>query len=225
MLLKIVVQTTLWLGAMALPLFLGAGRWDWLEGWAFVAIFGIGSAVFVAWLLPRDPALLASRMDVSARADQPWWDKLFLFGFILFWFAWLAFMAADAERWHWSHVPIWLKVAGGLLVIAGFSATVPVFAANSFAAPVVEVQTDRHQRVIDTGPYALVRHPMYAAAALYLTGLPLMFGSWYGLIGTLAFMLGVSWRAVGEERKLARELPGYAAYMARVRWRLVPYVW
>ncbi|MBS0472677.1 MAG: isoprenylcysteine carboxylmethyltransferase family protein [Proteobacteria bacterium] len=224
MLLKIFVQTALWLGAMALPLFLGAGRWDWPEGWAFIAIFGIGSAVFVAWLLPRDPALLASRMDVSARADQPWWDKLFLFGFILFWFVWLAFMAADAQRWHWSRVPLWLEIVGGLLVIAGFSATVPVFAANSFAAPVVEVQTERQQRVIDTGPYALVRHPMYAASALYLTGLPLMFGSWYGLIGTAAFLIGVSIRALGEERKLARELPGYAAYMTRVRWRLLPYV-
>jgi protein-S-isoprenylcysteine O-methyltransferase Ste14 len=225
MLLKIFVQTTLWLGAMALVLFLAAGRWDWPEGWAFVVLFAAGSAWFVSWLLPRDPALLASRMDVSARADQPWWDKLFLSGFILFWFAWLAFMAAETQRWHWSQMPVWLEVVGGVLVVAGFAGTVPVFAANSFAAPVIEVQTERQQRVIDSGPYAWVRHPMYAASALYLTGMPLMFGSWYGLIGTAAFLVGVSIRAIGEERKLARELPGYAAYMARVRWRLVPHVW
>jgi protein-S-isoprenylcysteine O-methyltransferase Ste14 len=225
MLFKIFVQTAVWLGVMALVLFLAAGRWDWAEGWAFVAIFAVGSALFVSWLLKRDPALLASRMNVAARADQPWWDRLFLLGFIGFWFVWLAFMAADAQRWHWSHVPLWAEASGGLLIVAGFAATIPVFAANSFAAPVIEVQKARGQRVIDTGPYALVRHPMYAASTLYLIGMPLLFGSWYGLIGTAAFLIGVSIRAMGEERKLARELPGYTDYMARVRWRLVPGVW
>ena len=79
--------------------------------------------------------------------------------------------------------------------------------------------------MIDTGPYALVRHPMYAAAIPYLIGVPLMLGSWWGLLGSLTFIVGVSIRATGEEKKLARELPGYADYMTRVPWRLVPYVW
>ncbi len=225
MLLKIAVQTTAWIGVMALWLFLPAGNWRWPQGWAFIAIFALGSAAFVAWLLKRDPALLASRMDVTARKDQPWWDRLFLFGFIAFWFLWLAFMAAETQRWHWSAMPAWLDAVGGLLIAAGFAATMPVFAANSFAAPVVTVQGERGQRVIDSGPYAVVRHPMYAAAALYLAGMPLLLGSWFGLIGTAVFLIGVSWRAIGEERTLKRELPGYGDYMARVRWRLVPYVW
>lgn len=225
MLLKIVLQTTVWIGVMALGLFLPAGRWDWPEGWAFVVIFTIGSALFIAWLLKRDPALLASRMNVAARANQPWWDRVFLLLFIGFWFVWLGLMAVDAQRWHWSHMPVWLEVVGGLLIVAGFGATMPVFAANSFAAPVIEVQEARGQRVIDTGPYALVRHPMYAAAALYLIGMPLLLGSWLGLLGTAVFLVGVSFRAMGEEQTLARELPGYGDYMTRVRWRLVPYVW
>ena len=225
MIFKIVVQSSAWIGFMALWLFLPAGNWFWPQGWAFIAIFSIGSAAFVAWLIKRDPALLASRMDVSARKDQPWWDRLFLFGFIAFWFLWLAFMAVDAQRWHWSHMPLWLEVTGGLLIVAGFAAVMPVFAANSFAAPVLTVQGERGQRVIDSGPYALVRHPMYAVSALYLVGMPLLLGSWLGLIGTATLLIGVSFRAVGEERKLARELPGYGDYMARVRWRLVPYVW
>lgn len=223
--LKVIVQSGVWIGVMALCLFLPAGRWDWIEGWAFVAIFLVGSILFAAWLIRRDPALLASRMDVSARADQPWWDRAFLLGFIAFWFVWLGFMAWETQRAHWSHMPAWLEVVGGLLIVAGFGATLPVFAANSFAAPAIEVQSGRGQRVIDSGPYALVRHPMYAASALYLVGIPLMLGSWYGLIGAAVFLVGVSFRAVGEERKLARELPGYADYMTRVRWRLVPYVW
>lgn len=223
--LKIAVQTTVWIGFMALWLFLPAGNWGWVQGWAFIAIFTFGSIAFVAWLIKRDPALLASRMDVTARRDQPWWDRLFLFGFIAFWFLWLAFMAAETQRWHWSRMPAWLEVVGGLLIVAGFAATMPVFAANSFAAPVLTVQGERGQRVIESGPYALVRHPMYAASALYLIGMPLLLGSWLGLVGTAAFLIGVSFRAVGEERKLAHELPGYGDYMARVRWRLVPYVW
>jgi protein-S-isoprenylcysteine O-methyltransferase Ste14 len=225
MILRIFVQTTAWLGVMAAVLFLAAGNWLWPEGWAFIVIFAVGSAAFVAWLLKRDPALLASRMDLSARKNQPWWDRLFLLVFIGFWFVWLAFMAADAQRWHRSHMPVWLEAAGAVLIVAGFAATMPVFAANSFAAPAIEVQEQRGQRVIDSGPYALVRHPMYAAASLYLIGLPLLFGSWFGLIGTAVFLIGVSWRAVGEERTLTRELPGYADYMNRVRWRLVPHVW
>lgn len=225
MVFKIFVECTVWIGVMAVVLFLGAGRWDWPQGWAFVVIFAVGSVFFVAWLLKRDPALLASRMDVSARQNQPWWDRVFLFGFIAFWFCWLALMGADAQRWHWSHVPLWLEAMGGLLIAGGFLATVPVFAANSFAAPVIEVQGERGQHVIDTGPYALVRHPMYAASALYLVGMPLLFGSWIGLLGTAVFLIGVSWRAMGEEQTLKRELPGYAEYMARVPWRLVPYLW
>ena len=164
-------------------------------------------------------------MHPLARDGQPWWDRLFLVGFIAFWFVWLAFMGADAARFHWSQMPPWLGILGALLVITGFAATMPVFAANSFAAPSVTLQSGRGQHVIDSGPYALVRHPMYAAAMLYLVGLPLMLGSWYGLIGSAAFIVGVSFRAVGEERKLARELPGYAEYMTRVPWRLVPYLW
>ena len=137
------------------------------------------------------------------------------------WNLWLVLMALDARRWHISHMPVWLEVVGALLVVLGFAAVMPVFAANTFAAPVVKVQNDRGQRVIDSGPYALVRHPMYAAGILYLAGMPLLLGSWYGLIGTALIALGICWRAVREERTLTRDLAGYDAYVARVRWRLV----
>ncbi len=207
-------------------MFLAAGDWTWPQGWAFIAIFALGSAAFVAWLIKRDPALLASRMKpMAAGADQPRWDRIFLPVFMALWFVWLAFMAADAKRWHWSHVPLWLEAVGGLLIVAGFAATMPVFAANSFAAPNIAVQSGRGQRVIETGPYAWVRHPMYSASILYLFGLPLLLGSWFGLIGSAAFIVAISFRAVGEENKLRRDLPGYDNYLTRVRWRLVPHLW
>jgi protein-S-isoprenylcysteine O-methyltransferase Ste14 len=156
---------------------------------------------------------------------QAVWDKIFLAVFICLWCGWLVFMALDAQRWQTSLLPVWLEVIGGILIVTGFAAVVPVFAANTFAAPVVRIQSERNQRVIDTGPYALVRHPMYAAALLYLVGMPLLLGSWYGLIGTVIFAMGISARAVQEERKLQRELPGYADYITRVRYRLIPGIW
>jgi protein-S-isoprenylcysteine O-methyltransferase Ste14 len=223
--LKLVVKTTFWLAFMAALLFVPAGNWRWPEGWAFIAIFTLGSIAFVAWLLKRDPALLASRMGPLMREGQPLWDRIFLATFVTGWCVWIALMALDAQRWRTSHMPVWLEIAGGLLIIAGFAAVMPVFGANSFAAPTVQVQTERGQHVIDTGPYALVRHPMYAASILYLLGMPLLLGSWFGLIGSAIFVLGMSWRATREERTLRHDLAGYGDYMARVRWRLVPYVW
>lgn len=222
---RLIVKTGAWLGFMGLLLFLAAGNWQWAQAWAFLAIFAVGSTGFSVWLLRRDPALLASRIGPLMQRDQPKWDRVFLITFIFIWCAWLVLMALDAQRWHTSHVPLWLNVVGGILVIAGFLATVLVLRENSFAAPVVRVQKERGQRVIDTGPYALVRHPMYAAATLYLTGMPLLLGSWYGLLFVPLMIAGMAPRAVFEERLLKRDLPGYEDYMCRVRYRLIPRVW
>jgi protein-S-isoprenylcysteine O-methyltransferase Ste14 len=222
---RLIVQTSAWLGFMGLVLFLTAGTWQWAQGWASLAIFAIGSAVFCAWLLRRDPALLAARLGPLLQRGQPTWDRVFLITFITIWCGWLALMALDARRWHTSHVAAWLNVTGGVLVVAGYLATALVLRENSFAAPVVRVQTERGQHVIDTGPYAVVRHPMYASALLYLAGMPLLLGSWYGLLVVPLMIAGIAPRAVFEERLLERDLPGYADYMRRVRYRLVPGVW
>lgn len=223
--LKAVVQTVLWIGIMGILLFAVAGNWLWWQAWVFIAIFVFGSFGFSAWLVPRDPELLESRLEPLSQKGQPLWDKVFLLVFIAIWFGWLVLMALDAQRWHGAQMPLWLNIAGGLLIVAGFVGTMFVFNANSFAAPQVRLQQERHQTVIDTGPYAVVRHPMYAFAILYLVGIPLLLGSWYGLAAVPFFILGLSPRAVSEERLLARELPGYADYMIRVRYRLIPGVW
>ena len=225
MMARTLVQTIVWLGSMALCLFLAAGSWAWVQAWVFIAIFFFGSLGFAAWLAPRDPALLNSRMEPLAQKGQPLWDRAFLLGFIGVWYLWLILMGWDTQRYHWSSLPVVANAIGAALIVAGFLATLAVFRANSFAAPQVRVQSDREQRVIDGGPYALVRHPMYAAAILYLFGMPLLLGSAYGLMAPPLFIVGVSLRAIGEERTLARELPGYADYMTRVRYRLIPGVW
>jgi protein-S-isoprenylcysteine O-methyltransferase Ste14 len=223
--LRLVLQSGLWLAVMGALLFVAAGNWRWIQGWAFLAIFVFGSIGLSAWLMRRDPALLAARLGPLSQRGQPLWDKIFLFVFILVWFGWLGLMGLDAQRWHTSDMPPWLNLAGGVLVIAGFLGTMRVFRENSFAAPVVRLQSERAQRLIDTGPYALVRHPMYAAAMLYLFGMPLLLGSWYGLLVVPLFIAGLAPRAVMEEQMLTRELPGYADYRARVRYRLIPGLW
>jgi protein-S-isoprenylcysteine O-methyltransferase Ste14 len=219
------LKSATWFGLMGILLFAAAGDWRWPQGWAFVVIFFLGSILFSLWLMRRDPALLAARLGPLSQQGQPLWDKIFLLVFVLVWFGWLALMGLDARRWHSSEMPLWLNGAGGLLVILGYLATMRVFRENSFAAPVVRLQSERAQRVIDSGPYALVRHPMYASALIYLVGMPLLLGSWYGLLGVPLFLAGLASRAVAEEKLLKRELPGYADYMSRVRFRLIPGIW
>jgi protein-S-isoprenylcysteine O-methyltransferase Ste14 len=126
-------------------------------------------------------------------------------------------------RFHWSVVPFGGVVLGDALFVLGFGFIGRVYRENTFTSATIEVTEG--QRVIATGPYAVVRHPMYASALLYLLGTPLALGSYWGLLA-LAFMMPfLLWRLLDEERLLARELPGYTDYQARVRYRLVPLLW
>jgi protein-S-isoprenylcysteine O-methyltransferase Ste14 len=225
LLLRLCLQTGVWLAIMAGLLLGGAENALWPQGLIYLAIFTLGSAVFGARLLKRDPDLLAARLGALNQKGQPFWDKVFLPIFIGSFLVWMWLMARDAQVWRLSHMPMWLNGVGVLLVLAGFAGVMRVFRENSFAAPVVRVQAERQQRVIDTGPYAHVRHPMYAAMLLYLTGLPLLLGSWWGLAGAAVIALAMARRAVAEEGVLARELAGYADYRTRVRYRLIPGIW
>jgi len=144
---------------------------------------------------------------------------------LLFFCAWLAVMGLDAVRFRASRVPVWAQVVGALAILVSQYVFWLVFRANSYAAPVVKVQTDRGHAIATTGPYALVRHPMYAGAILLLIGIPLLLGSWYGLVLAPVLVVGFALRAVLEERTLQAQLPGYADYAARVRYRFIPLIW
>ena len=227
LLVRLILQTSVWLAIMGLLLFLPARNWGWTEAWVFLAILALGSAILCGWLLRYDPALLKSRLGSLVQKDQPWWDRLFMALAVVGWCAWLVLMALDAQRWHVSSVPGWLKAAGGLLiVVTGFAAIVPAsFGANSWlprrSCASVQERTYQSARVIETGPYGIVRHPMYSAATLYLFGIPLLLGSWYGLIGSGLIVAAIAWRATMEEQTLKNGLAGYADYMTRVRYRLM----
>jgi protein-S-isoprenylcysteine O-methyltransferase Ste14 len=208
----------------ALALFLPAGTIAWLAGWIFLGLFfGFYLAVTV-WLFQHNPGLVQERMRLSTSDQQGWDQVLFPLIFVLF-FVWLILMALDAVRFQWSQVPVWLQIVGIILLVCSFYLLFLTFQENSYLSPVVRIQEERGQTVISTGPYHYVRHPMYAAIVIFMAGTALLLGSWYGIV--LGLILGVilARRAVLEERTLRAELPGYGAYMAQVKYRLIPYVW
>lgn len=134
-------------------------------------------------------------------------------------------MPLDAVRFHWSHIPTWLQVLGAIILISSFPLFFLTFRENSFLSPTVRIQTERGQTVISTGPYHYIRHPMYAAALLFIFGTALLLGSKLGLLGGLILVGMIARRAVLEERTLQQGLQGYDTYMAQVKYRLIPAIW
>lgn len=219
------IKATLWMVFIGALLFVSAGTMRWTGGWVFMAEMVIGSVATMLWLKRYDPALLKERMGGPFQKGQVFWDKVFMGTMVLVWYGWLVLMALDAQRWGISQAPKWVAAIGAVLIPLGFLAVVRTFRENSFAAPVIKIQKERGQRVIDTGPYAIMRHPMYAGAFLYMLGTPLVLGSWIGL-AALPFIVGLLVvRIFIEERALRAGLPDYNEYAARVRFRLIPGVW
>lgn len=226
MITRLILQTVISLAVMGALLFGAAGTLAWPAAWWYLIELGALSLWIGLWLARHDPGLLAERLAPFVQAEQSRWDRLFMMGVALVWCGWLIVMGFDAMRFRWSApLPVALVSLGSLCVFLCIFMCRFVFRANSFAAPVVKIQTSRGHKVIDTGPYAYIRHPMYAAALLFFVGTPLLLGSWWGLALLPLMAFGMGWRAVREERLLAEGLDGYTAYMARVRFRFVPFIW
>ncbi len=196
------VQTVLWLIALGAMIFAAAGDWFWPQGWIFLVEVAIASLVIGYWLFRHDPALLETRLSRPFHRDQKPWDRVFLAVTLIVYLAWLVLMALDARRFGWSNVPLWTEALGASLIALCMILVWEVFRYNSFAAPQVRTQTERGQVVVTGGPYAIVRHPMYASAILYFVGAPLLLGSWWGLLPVPVFIVALGARAVGEERML-----------------------
>ncbi|QQO22936.1 isoprenylcysteine carboxylmethyltransferase family protein [Bradyrhizobium diazoefficiens] len=224
MIAKLLLQNTITTVAMGALLFASAGTLHWPSAWLFLATCILLGPLCGWWLYRIDPALLAERLRPVLQKDQPAADKAFMSVFVVAMLAWLALMGVD-RRVQSSDMPVALQAVGFALFLLSTLFTLWVFRENSFAAPVVKLQAERAQRVISTGPYAHVRHPMYSGMVLFFTGVPLLLGSWWGLamvpilVALFAIRIGI------EERTLREGLPGYADYAARVRYRLVPGVW
>jgi protein-S-isoprenylcysteine O-methyltransferase Ste14 len=208
----------------ALALFLPAGTLSWPAAWIFLLLFfGFFLAVNI-WLFRHNPGLLQERAHLGT-ADQKGWDKLLFPLLLVFPFAWLVFMALDVIRFHEPVLPTWLQAVGAALLLASFYLFFLTFRENTYLSTVVRIQKERGHSVISTGPYHYVRHPMYAGIFVFMLGTSLLLGSWHGALFGLILVLLVARRAVLEERTLREELPGYPAYMAQVKFRLIPHIW
>ena len=224
MIAKLLLQNTIFVVALGALLFASAGTLGWPAAWVFLVVSATLGPACGLWLAKTDPALLAERMRPTFQANQPAADKIFMLIFFLALLLWLVAIGLD-RRANASDVPLLLQALGLAMYLLSIAFIMWVFRENSFAAPVVKVQAARHQRVISSGPYAFVRHPMYSGVMLYFLGIPLLLGSWWGVALAPVFTLLFAIRARIEERALIEGLPGYADYAERVRYRLVPGLW
>ena len=207
--------------ALAVLLLVPAGTLFYWQAWAFIVVFTISTNAIGVYLLLKDPALLQRRLQFGPAAErgaQKIISSLSIVGFL----GVMVFCALD-YRFGWSQVAPAVSLLGNVLVALGLFIDLLVFRENTFGAS--NIRVEQGQTVVSTGPYAIMRHPMYAGVLVMAVGVPLALGSWWGvlLIGLLKSVL--VWRILDEERVLKTELPGYTEYTQRVRYRLVPHVW
>ena len=221
---KLLVRIALVLILGVAVLFIPAGTWKFWQGWAFLGVTFIPSTLAFLYFYKRDPQLVERRLQtketVSAqRLLIQVMRPLFLVAFLL---------PGLDYRWGWSRtvlraVPLWLMLLSQVLVLGGFLLVLWVMKVNSFAARTIQVEAG--QSVVSTGPYAIVRHPLYSGSVLMWLATPLALGSY---VAWPAFALLISFyviRLLNEEKVLRQELPGYSEYCQRTRYRLVPFVW
>jgi protein-S-isoprenylcysteine O-methyltransferase Ste14 len=224
MIAKLLLQNTFFVVGMGALLFASSGTLHWPGAWALLATSALLGPTCGLWLAKTDPALLAERLRLTARDEQPAADKKFMLVFAATALVWLVAMGLD-RRLHATGFPLALQGLGLAMYLLSTGFIMWVFRVNSFAAPVIKVQAARDHHVISSGPYAWVRHPMYSGVMLFFFGIPLLLGSWWGLVIAPLFAVLFAVRARIEERALVAGLPGYADYVARVRYRLLPGVW
>jgi protein-S-isoprenylcysteine O-methyltransferase Ste14 len=222
---RLIVHTAVWLVILGAILFLSAGTLNWPEAWALLVGSG-GLGLVSALIIARhDPQLMRERMRGPIQSEQKPWDKALLAVVFVLCIAMFVVAGLDAVRYHISNMPVWLEVLGAASIALAIYIFHVVMRTNSYATAVVRIQDERGHQVISTGPYAFVRHPMYSGAVLYFLGIALLLGSWYAVAIAVVLIALFGLRAVWEENTLIAELPGYAAYAERVRYRLVPGLW
>ena len=207
---------------MAAILFTTAGTVDYWQAWVFLLILITLSLLITIYLIRNDPELLKRRMRGGPTAEKRVSQRVIMI-FTSLGFIGLLVVPGLDHRFSWSTVPLAVVIAGDALVVLGYYFIFLVFRQNTYSSATIELAAN--QKVIDSGPYSLLRHPMYAGALLYLLGMPLALGSYWGLVPFVAVIPFLIWRIFDEEKMLTKELEGYGEYKQRVRYRLVPGVW
>ncbi len=202
--------------------FVPAGTLAYWQGWAFIAVFGISTTLIGLYLALTNPVLLERRIKAGPAAEtRPVQKIIITLSFAVF--CLMLIVSALDHRFGWSRVPAWLSIVGNALVVVGLMIDLRVFHENSYGASTIEKMEG--QKVVTTGPYAVVRHPMYVGVLIMVLGTPLALGSGWGLVLAAAIVPILVLRILDEERLLRDELEGYDTYARDVRYRLLPGIW
>lgn len=219
---KAIIGSVRTLVLLLAAVFLPVWTLHYWQGWLCLAVFFIPASLMSVWMARNDPALLSRRMKAGLTAEKKLKEKVAQSIAMVVFLADFVIPAFD-HRFGWSSVPVAGVLAGDLMMLAGMAISFAVARVNTYASAIIEVAEE--QTVISTGPYARVRHPLYAGALIILLGIPPALGSWWGMLVNVPLIATIIWRLLDEEKFLAKELPGYAEYREKVRHRLIPYVW
>ncbi len=219
LLLQALVKFICGLLLLGLLIFLPAGRWDYLGGWAFMGLLFVPVFILGIVLFIKAPDLLEKRLNGKEKEGAQkgvvaFSALMFLGGFIV---------AGLDFRFGWSQVPLAVAIAASVLFLLAYGLYAEVMRENAYLSRTIEVQ--QGQKVIDTGLYGIVRHPMYAATILLFLMIPLILGSWWSLILFMGYPIIIAARIKNEEKILTEQLPGYAQYKKKVKYRILPFIW
>jgi protein-S-isoprenylcysteine O-methyltransferase Ste14 len=204
---------------VALIIILPAGKWDYWQGWMYLATIFIPMFFVLAYFIKNDPALLDRRLRMREKESAQ--RKIIALSYLYFL---VAFILPGLDvRFGWSNVPGWVSILADVIVLGGYMIFVWVMTVNSYLSRTVEVDAD--QKVVSSGPYAIVRHPMYFGVSLLYMASPVALGSYWAIIPALVIIPLLVARIRNEEEVLLRDLPGYAEYRQKVRYRLVLGIW
>ena len=205
--------------------FVPAGTFKWPEAWIFLLLYFSSVTALVIWLKKNDPELLKERRTARKKKNVKGWDRAITRAYILLILALVVLTGLDAVRFHWSQVPVVVKVIGFLGFLPSAGMVFWTMKENKYLSAMVRIQEERGHRVCTTGPYRYIRHPMYVGVITFSICFPLALGSLYALIPAFIIASLFIFRTALEDKTLHRNLPGYKAYGEKVRYRLIPGVW
>jgi protein-S-isoprenylcysteine O-methyltransferase Ste14 len=222
MAMKMVAAGVIGLAVFCLLLFVPAGTLNYWQAWVFLAVFAVSTWVPGIYLMRTNPAALQRRMRAGPTAETRVVQKIIISVSLLSMIAMVVLSALD-HRFGWSAVPAVVSLIGDVLVVLGLGVAMLVVVQNSHAAAAIRVEAD--QKLVSTGLYGLVRHPMYVGNLIMMVGIPLALGSYWGLVIVILGVIVLALRIRDEEQMLEQQLAGYREYTQHVHYRLVPYVW
>lgn len=225
------MSTKIWIGiAIEVAIFAGllfgaAGTLVWPPAWAFLGVVFVATFLITRLLARHDPGLLRLRMRWPLSREQLPWDRMILVLLKIVFPGLLVLMALDSVRFDWSWMPDWLQILGGIGVAGAMAIIYRICEENTVIAAIVRAQKERGRKLVLSGPYAVVRHPLYGAALVLFVSTALLLGSWFGLAAVAVLASALVVQTLTEDRQLYLTREGYAEYARKVPYRLLPGIW